>query len=226
MTHISEVDAISSHNNAMLRNLRSDYTYGSLDEQDAHQSPFLQFEQWLQEALEAHLHEPHGMTLSTVAANGRPSSRVVLLRGLDDRGLVFFSNYQSRKGRDLSVNPWACLNFWWPHLERQVRIEGRVGPAEPELSDEYFASRPYASQLGSAASPQSEVIASREVLEQRMAELEARYPETIPRPAHWGGFRLEPDTFEFWQGRHNRLHDRLVYRLQPYGGWKTERLAP
>ncbi|MBO1437856.1 pyridoxamine 5'-phosphate oxidase [Meiothermus sp. CFH 77666] len=210
----------------MLRDLRSDYTYGALSEQDADPNPFRQLQRWLAEALETHLYEPHGMTLSTVGENGRPSSRVVLLRGLDEQGLVFFSNYQSRKGRELASNPWACVNFWWPPLERQVRIEGLVEKAEPELSDEYFASRPYESQIGSAASPQSEVIASREVLEERMAELRARYPETVPRPAHWGGFRLRPDTFEFWQGRPNRLHDRLRYRLQPDGGWVIERLAP
>jgi pyridoxamine 5'-phosphate oxidase len=210
----------------MLRDLRSDYTYGTLSEQDADPNPFRQLERWLAEAIETHLYEPHGMTLSTVGANGRPSSRVVLLRGLDDSGLVFFSNYHSRKGRELEANPWACLNFWWPPLERQVRIEGQVEQVEPQLSDEYFASRPYDSQIGAAASPQSEVIASREVLEQRIAELKARYPETVPRPAHWGGYRLKPDTFEFWQGRPSRLHDRLVYRLQPGGEWKIERLAP
>jgi pyridoxamine 5'-phosphate oxidase len=210
----------------MLRDLRSDYTYGTLSEQDADPNPFRQLERWLAEAIETHLYEPHGMTLSTVGANGRPSSRVVLLRGLDDSGLVFFSNYHSRKGRELEANPWACLNFWWPPLERQVRIEGQVEQVEPQLSNEYFASRPYDSQIGAAASPQSEVIASREVLEQRIAELKARYPETVPRPAHWGGYRLKPDTFEFWQGRPSRLHDRLVYRLQPDGEWKIERLAP
>jgi len=210
----------------MLRDLRSDYTYGTLSEQDADPNPFRQLERWLAEAIETHLYEPHGMTLSTVGANGRPSSRVVLLRGLDDSGLVFFSNYHSRKGRELEANPWACLNFWWPPLERQVRVEGQVEQVEPQLSNEYFASRPYDSQIGAAASPQSEVIASREVLEQRIAELKARYPETVPRPAHWGGYRLKPDTFEFWQGRPSRLHDRLVYRLQPDGEWKIERLAP
>ncbi|WP_337868982.1 pyridoxamine 5'-phosphate oxidase [Meiothermus sp.] len=210
----------------MLRDLRSDYTYGTLSEQEADPNPFRQLERWLAEALETHLYEPHGMTLSTVGLNGRPSSRMVLLRGLDERGLVFFSNYQSRKGRELEANPWACANFWWPPLERQVRVEGQVEKVEPELSDAYFASRPYDSQIGSAASPQSEVIASREALEQRIAELKARYPETVPRPAHWGGYRLKPDTFEFWQGRPSRLHDRLVYRLQLDGKWNIDRLAP
>lgn len=210
----------------MLRDLRSDYTYGTLSEQDADPNPFRQLERWLAEAIETHLYEPHGMTLSTVGTNRRPSSRVVLLRGLDEQGLVFFSNYQSRKGRELEANPWACVNFWWPPLERQVRVEGRVERVEAQLSDAYFASRPYESQIGSAASPQSQVIASREVLEQRIAELKARYPDTVPRPAHWGGYRLKPDTFEFWQGRPSRLHDRLVYRLQPDGRWKIERLAP
>ncbi|WP_027881428.1 pyridoxamine 5'-phosphate oxidase [Meiothermus rufus] len=210
----------------MLRDLRSDYTYGTLLEQEADPNPFRQLERWLREAIEAHLYEPHGMTLSTVGENGRPSSRVVLLRGLDEGGLVFFSNYQSRKGRELAVNPWACLNFWWPPLERQVRVEGQVERLEAELSDEYFASRPYESQLGAVASPQSQVIASREELEARIAELRARYPERVPRPAYWGGYRLRPDAFEFWQGRPSRLHDRLLYRLQLDGTWKIQRLAP
>jgi pyridoxamine 5'-phosphate oxidase len=196
-----------------------------LSEQEADPNPFRQLERWLAEAIEAQLYEPHGMTLSTVGADGRPSSRVVLLRGLDERGLVFFTNYQSRKGKELAVNPWACLNFWWPPLERQVRVEGRVEQVEPQLSDEYFASRPYDSQIGALASPQSQVIASRAVLEQRVAELKARYPKTVPRPAYWGGYRLKPEAFEFWQGRPSRLHDRLVYRLQE-GSWKIERLAP
>jgi pyridoxamine 5'-phosphate oxidase len=206
--------------------LRSDYTYGSLNEQSADPNPIKQFEHWLLEALEAQLYEPHGMTLATVGPDGRPSSRVVLLRGLDERGPVFFSNYQSRKGRELAANPWASLNFWWPPLERQVRIEGQVEQVELELSDAYFASRPYQSQVAAWASPQSEVIAGREELKQRVQQIVARFPDQVLRPAYWGGFRLKPDYFEFWQGQPNRLHDRLAYRLRPGGDWQIERLAP
>lgn len=209
-----------------LHSLRTDYGYGSLDEGQLDPDPFRQFAAWLEVALGAGLVEPHGMTLSTVGEGGRPSSRVVLLRGYSPQGFVFYTNYQSRKGRELAANPFAALGFWWPGLERQVRIEGRVARVEPELSDAYFASRPYESQVGSAASPQSEVIAGREVLEQRIEELKARYPQAMPRPAHWGGFRLQPDYFEFWQGRKNRLHDRFAYSLQAGGSWKIERLAP
>jgi pyridoxamine 5'-phosphate oxidase len=205
---------------------RNDYTYGSLSEQSANPNPIKQFEYWLLEAIEAQLHEPHGITLATVGQDGRPSSRVVLLRGLDERGLVFFSNYYSRKGREIAAHPWASLNSWWPLLERQVRIEGRVEQVEPELSDAYFASRPYQSQVAAWASPQSEVINGREELKQRVQQIMARFPDQVPRPPYWGGFRLKPDYFEFWQGRSNRLHDRLAYRLRPGGDWQIERLAP
>jgi pyridoxamine 5'-phosphate oxidase len=210
----------------MLPDPRNDYTYGSLSEQSANPNPIKQFEYWLLEAIEAQLYEPHGITLATVGRDGRPSSRVVLLRGLDERGLVFFSNYQSRKGREIAAHPWASLNSWWPPLERQVRIEGRVEQVEPELSDAYFASRPYQSQVAAWASPQSEVINGREELKQRVQQIMARFPDQVPRPPYWGGFRLKPDYFEFWQGRSNRLHDRLAYRLRSGGDWQIERLAP
>jgi len=208
-----------------LNHLRLDYNVGALNEADLDPDPFRQFTSWLKAALGANLVEPHGMILSTVGTNGRPSSRVVLLRSFDERGFVFFTNYHSRKGQDLVANSSAALNFWWPELHRQVRIEGAVEKVEPELSDSYFTSRPYESQIGSAASPQSEVIANRAVLDAGIAELRAQYPESLPRPAHWGGFRLKPDYFEFWQGRPNRLHDRLSYTWQD-GSWKIRRLAP
>lgn len=209
-----------------VRDLRSDYTYGSLTESDIDPDPFKQFAGWLEAALSTDLIEPHGMTVSTVGENGRPSSRVVLLRGYSHQGLVFYTNYQSRKGRELGANPWACINFWWPNLQRQIRIEGKVERVEAEMSDAYFASRPYDSQVASAASPQSQVIASRAVLDGRIAELKTKHPHTMPRPEHWGGFCLKPDYFEFWQGRKSRLHDRLTYVLEADGSWKIQRLAP
>lgn len=209
-----------------LTHRRTDYTAGTLEAHDLDPDPFTQFGRWLEVALSADLIEPNGMTLSTVGQDGRPSSRVVLLRGYSREGLVFYTNYDSRKGRELAHNPFACLGFWWPPLERQIRVEGRVERVSPEQSDAYFASRPYESQLGSAASPQSQEIASRAVLEERIARLRERYPQAVPRPAHWGGFRLVPDRFEFWQGRKSRLHDRFAYIQEPDGSWKLARLAP
>ncbi|GEM86398.1 pyridoxamine 5'-phosphate oxidase [Meiothermus granaticius] len=209
-----------------LVNRHVDYLQGTLNSSDLDPDPLVQFGHWLEAAFAANLIEPGGMTLSTVGPEGRPSSRVVLLRGYSPEGLVFYTNYNSRKGRELAQNPWACLGFWWPALERQIRVEGRVERVSPEQSDAYFASRPYESQLGSAASPQSEEIASRAVLEERMARLREQYPQGVPRPAHWGGFRLLPDRFEFWQGRKNRLHDRFVYTLEPDRSWRIARLAP
>lgn len=208
-----------------LSSLRTEYNVGSLDESDVLPNPIAQFGVWLEAALAADIPEPHGMTVSSVGPGGRPSSRVVLLRGFDERGLVFFTNYQSRKGQELLAHPDACISLWWPQLHRQIRIEGQMEKVEAHISDEYFASRPWGSQIASAASPQSQVIEGREVLEKRIAELEARYPESVPRPEQWGGFRLKPDYFEFWQGRPSRAHDRLVYTKQG-DGWKLERLAP
>lgn len=209
-----------------LERLRYDYTKGSLERQDLAPNPLVQFENWLTLALQSGLTEPNGMTLSTVGSDGRPSCRVVLLRGHGPEGLVFFSNYHSRKGQELAHNPHAAALFWWPELERQVRIEGRVHPLEPERSDAYFASRPYDSQVASAASPQSQVISSREALLDRIESLKMQYPEQVPRPAHWGGYCLVPEQFEFWQGRPSRIHDRFAYTLRPAGGWDIERLAP
>ena len=203
---------------------RQDYTIGTLEISDLLENPILQLKTWLEVAVQAGVIEPNAMTLCTVAANNRPSSRVVLLRGLDEQGLTFFTNYQSRKGQDLLETGFACLNFWWAALERQVRVEGVVAQVSSAESDAYFASRPYESQLASAASPQSQLV-SRQELESRVTALRLEYPDQVPRPAHWGGFRLVPDTFEFWQGRKARLHDRICYQLEA-DSWLKTRLAP
>jgi len=171
--------------------------------------------------------EPTAMTLATAAANGAPSARMVLLKGVDDRGFVFYSNYESRKGRELAANPRAALVFYWDVLERQVRVAGRVSKVTPAESDEYFASRPLGSRFGASISKQSSVIASRRVLEKKFQEIEAAYPNgDPPRPKFWGGYRVRPDEIEFWQGAKNRLHDRLRYRRRRDGSWKVERLSP
>jgi len=189
--------------------------------------PFRQFATWFDEARAASPVEPNAMALATVGADGRPSLRMVLLKGADERGFVFYANYESRKGRELADMPWAALTFFWPEMERQIRIEGRVEPVSAEESDAYFHSRPIGSQRSASASHQSEVIAGREELEQRVAALSAQYhDQEIPRPENWGGFRVIPDAIEFWQGRANRLHDRLRYRLLASGGWQIERLSP
>jgi pyridoxamine 5'-phosphate oxidase len=205
--------------------LRKSYERAELDEAASDADPFAQFAAWLQQALAAQLPEPNAMTLATVGADGRPSSRVVLIKGCDPRGIVWYTNYHSRKGRELAGNPFAALLFHWVELERVVRIEGRVEKTGAEESDAYYRSRPLDSRIGAWASPQSEVIASRAVLVANAAKVSAQYLLQPPRPPHWGGYRLVPDTWEFWQGRRSRLHDRLRYRLDG-GRWVRERLAP
>jgi pyridoxamine 5'-phosphate oxidase len=210
-----------------LARLRVEYSQRALSEQEVHANPFRQFAQWLDEAVAAKAIEPNAMTLATATPDGMPSARVVLLKAIDGDEFSFFTNYLSRKGRELAENPRAALVFWWGELERQVRIEGTVRRGTEAESDAYFNIRPPASRVGAAISTQSEPIASREVLEQRQRELLAQYPDgRVPRPAHWGGYRLRPSRFEFWQGRASRLHDRVEYLLEGPGTWKIRRLAP
>ena len=185
-----------------------------------------QFSQWLDEAIKASVPEPNAMTLATVGSNLRPSTRVVLIKGFDARGIVWYTNYESRKGQELAGNPYAALQFHWVELERVVRIEGVVEKVEPELSDAYFRSRPLDSRIGAWASPQSQVISSRAVLVANAARYGAQFLLQPPRPPHWGGYRLKPDNWQFWQGRKSRLHDRLRYTLADDGTWVRERLAP
>ena len=213
----------------MARNvadLRKEYTRAGLSESDVDPEPVEQFRRWFEEALAADLHEPNAMIVATASPDGLPSARVVLLKGFDDRGFVFYTNYEGRKGRELEENPRAALLFYWGELERQVRIEGTASRVSEEESDAYYAGRPRGSRLGALASEQSRVVGSREVLEGRIKNLEAEYEgRDVPRPAFWGGYRVEPEAMEFWQGRENRLHDRLVYRRGD-GGWRMERLQP
>lgn len=208
-----------------LPNLRKSYERGSLDEAEAGGAPLALFRRWLAEAIAANLTEPNAMTLATVGPDGRPSTRIVLIKDVDERGLVFFTNYGSRKGRELAGNPNAALQFHWVELERVVRIEGRVERTPEEESDAYFVTRPLDSRIGAWASPQSQVISSRAVLLGNAAKASAKFGLHPPRPQHWGGYRLVPDAWEFWQGRRSRLHDRVRFRLDA-GTWLKERLAP
>ncbi len=208
-----------------IADLRKSYERAELDESASATDPLEQFRLWLQQALDAQLPEPNAMTLATVGADGRPSTRIVLIKGYDARGIVWYTNYESRKGRELAVHPQAALQFHWVELERVVRIEGRVEKAGADESDAYFRSRPLDSRIGAWASPQSQVIPSRAVLVAAAAKFGAQFLLNPPRPPHWGGYRLVPDRWEFWQGRKSRLHDRLRYRLEA-GAWLRERLAP
>jgi len=208
-----------------LAALRQEYMRAGLHEKDLAPDPFAQFGNWFDEALQSGIALPNAMTLATATSKGRPSARAVLLKGFDARGFVFYTNYRSRKGRELEQNPQAMLLFCWEGLERQVGIEGRVEQVPAAEADEYFASRPLGARLSAIVSPQSEPVAGREDLETRLEEAAKRWRDAPPRPPHWGGYRLRPDRFEFWQGRKDRLHDRLCYR-KSVGAWKIERLAP
>lgn len=209
-----------------VRNLRIDYQKGALDEASVLGDPIAQFQSWMDAAIAAEVPEANAMTLSTVNAEGHPSARIVLLRGLDERGFVFFTNYESRKGQDLAANNHAALTFFWPDLERQIRIAGTVDKVSAEESDAYYNGRPRGSRLGAWASPQSQVIENREFLELRLEQEGKRFGEQeVVRPPHWGGYRLNPVSVEFWQGRPSRLHDRIQY-VRAEAGWKVQRLAP
>ena len=215
-----------SHSTTSIADLRKSYERAELNEDASRADPLQQFDQWLSEAITAQLPEPNAMTVATVASDLRPSTRVVLIKGFDARGIVWFTNYASRKGQQLAGNPYAALQFHWVELERVVRIEGRVENVSDAESDEYFHSRPLDSRIGAWASPQREVISGRGVLVANAAKFGAKFMLNPPRPPHWGGYRLKPDLWEFWQGRKSRLHDRLRYSQQADGDWLRERLAP
>jgi pyridoxamine 5'-phosphate oxidase len=210
-----------------IADIRKDYKLRTLSEAGVAADPFLQFDQWWDDAVKSEITEINAMTLATASATGMPSARIVLLKGYDKKGFVFFTNYQSHKGRELEQNPNACLVFFWKELERQVRITGRVQQVTATASDAYFMSRPQGSRIGAWASPQSEIITSREVIEDRLNNFQQQFGNgNIPRPPHWGGYIVIPQQAEFWQGRPSRLHDRIQYTLQTGGNWLIERLAP
>ncbi|NNE34304.1 MAG: pyridoxamine 5'-phosphate oxidase [Rhodothermales bacterium] len=210
-----------------IEDLRKEYTKAELDLTGVRQDPIEQFGIWFDEAGRAAVVEPNAMVLCTVSGQGKPSSRVVLLKGFNDTGFSFYTNYESRKGRDIEENPFAALTFWWISLERQVRIEGRLERVSAAESDRYFSTRPRGSQLGAWASAQSSILSSRGDLEQRLVEVDRRFSgRPVERPPHWGGYVLDPDCMEFWQGRASRLHDRICYTRKEGGSWKIERLSP
>jgi pyridoxamine 5'-phosphate oxidase len=217
---------LTCYNYAMISDIRKTYSAGALNESDVLTNPLEQFKVWLQQAIEAGTLEPTAMTLATADKKGRPSARTVLLKNVDEQGFVFYTNYESRKANDITENPQAALLFFWDRLERQVRIEGRINKVSREQSETYFKSRPYGSQLGAWVSQQSSVITSREVLEEKVRDLENKFSEGhVPLPEFWGGYLLTPDSIEFWQGRPSRLHDRLRYS-KISNNWKIERLSP
>ena len=209
----------------MVADLRTEYSRNTLDESSVDRDPFKQFDLWLSEALRVQAAEPTAMTVATIDERGRPAARICLLKGADARGFVFFTNYASRKGRDLAAHPAAALVFFWKELERQVRIEGTVEKVDAAESDAYYRTRPIGSRIGAWASPQSAELESRAWLETRWADLTRQYGEDPPRPPHWGGYRVVPEAFEFWQGRRSRLHDRVTY-ARSEAGWKIARIAP
>ena len=210
-----------------LSTIRKEYSRATLDLSTVHKDPVKQFDIWFNETLKSEVLEPNAMHLATVNDNGRPTSRIVLLKGITEKKLLFYTNYQSKKGRELEKNPACAVTFFWPDLERQVRIEGIASRVDAKTSDEYFTSRPRGSQIGAWSSPQSSIIEKREILEDRVKQMEIKFKdqEVLPRPHQWGGFEIEPFLFEFWQGRPNRLHDRIEYTLVD-GVWKIHRLAP
>jgi pyridoxamine 5'-phosphate oxidase len=209
----------------LLWRLGEQYEGVPLEPDTCDPDPIVEVRRWMQVAVDGGISTPNAMTLATVDERGRPAARIVLLKEIDDRGFVFYTNYDSRKGRDLAVHPSAALVLYWEPLHRQVRVEGAIERVTAEESDAYFESRPHGSRIGAAASPQSQVIASRAPLEEAVAKLSAQYPDVVPRPAHWGGYRVVPDAVELWQGQPSRLHDRVRYRLVG-GVWVRERLAP
>ena len=213
--------------NSKIVSLRKEYSSAFLNEEDVNLNPFKQFELWMHQAVEAQILEPHAMTVSTVSAEGKPSSRIVLLRGFDENGFVFYTNYSSHKGNDMAQNKYACLNFFWPELERQIRIEGSILKIDQQISTDYFHSRPRESQIGAWASNQSAVIENRKVVEDAFLHYTEQFKhlEVIPKPEHWGGYNIIPTSIEFWQGRPSRLHDRLRYSIVN-DVWKIARLSP